>query len=91
MLRQRRPRFVPALLRLVGMFAITAALIVLAVWLLGRVAAQNLRQRIGAISTALRAFEDGREAELHESEADDEIGELALLSGRAITRSALCG
>jgi signal transduction histidine kinase len=77
-----------ALLRLVGMFAITAALIVLAVWLLGRVAAQNLRQRIGAISTALRAFEDGREAELHESEADDEIGELALLSGRAITRSA---
>ena len=77
-----------ALLRLVGMFGITAALIVLALWLLGRSAANGLRQRVGAISEALRAFEDGREADLPGSDADDEIGELAGLSSRSITRSA---
>lgn len=77
-----------ALLRLLGLFAITAALIVLALWLLGRAAANRLRQRMGTISAALRAFEDGREAALPESDADDEIGELAGLGGRSITRSA---
>ncbi len=77
-----------ALLQLVAMFAATAALIVLTVWLLGRGAASRLRHRIGAISTALRAYEEGREADLPESEFDDEIGELAVLSGRSISRSA---
>lgn len=81
-----------ALLRLVGMFAATAALIVLAVWLLGRSAASGLRRRIVAISGAFRAYEDGREAELpaeaQDSAADDEIGELAGLSARSISRSA---
>ena len=43
---------------------------------------------MGAISEALRAFEDGREADLPGSDADDEIGELAGLSSRSITRSA---
>lgn len=77
-----------ALWRLVGLFAGTAALIVLAVWLLGRNAAGHLRRRVLAISESLRAFEDGREADLPESEDDDEIGELAVLSGRSISRSA---
>ncbi len=74
--------------RLAGVFLGTAALIVLASWLLGRRAARRLRQRIGAISTAFRAAEQGRDPDLPDSEFDDEIGELATLSTRAIARSA---
>ncbi len=77
-----------ALIRLVALFLGTAALIVLATWLLGRRAAARLRQRIGAISTAFRAAEQGREPALPDGEFDDEIGELATYSTRAIGRSA---
>ena len=77
-----------ALLRLVALFLGTAALIVLATWLLGRRAASSLRQRIGAISTAFRAAEEGRDPALPDGKGDDEIDELATYSTRAIGRSA---
>ncbi|GAA0271316.1 two-component system sensor histidine kinase UczS [Alteraurantiacibacter aestuarii] len=77
-----------ALLRLVAVFLGTAAVIVLAVWLIGRNAVAKLRQRIIAISSAFRAAEHGRDVDLPDSQFDDEVGELAYLSTRAIGRSA---
>lgn len=77
-----------ALLRLMAMFGVGAAGIVLTSWALGRRAAGTLRRRIGTISKAFRAAEEGGEVNLPEREPDDEIGELAQLSTRAIARSA---
>lgn len=77
-----------ALLRLIGMFGIGAAVIVLATWALGRRAADTLRQRVGEISKAFRTAEDGGEVAPPDSAHDDEIGELARLSTRSIARSA---
>jgi signal transduction histidine kinase len=77
-----------ALVRLALLFGGTALLIVLATWLLGRRAAGHLRQRIGAISTAFRDAELGREPAAADDLRDDEIGELATYSTRAIGRSA---
>lgn len=77
-----------ALLRLIGMFGVGAALIVLASWALGRRAAGTLRHRIVEISKAFRTAEDGGEVMLPDSAYDDEIGELAELSTRSIARSA---
>lgn len=77
-----------ALLRLVALFAIAGGAIVLATWAIGRGAMQRLRRRVDRISMALRAAEHGREADLPDSQHDDEIGELATLSANAITRSA---
>jgi signal transduction histidine kinase len=77
-----------ALLRLMAMFGLGAAGIVLTSWALGRRAAGTLRRRIGTISKAFRAAEEGGEVNLPDRESDDEIGELAQLSTRAIARSA---
>jgi signal transduction histidine kinase len=77
-----------ALVRLMAMFALGAAVIVLASWSLGRRAAGTLRRRIGQISKAFRSAEDGGEIVLPDSAFDDEIGELAELSARSIARSA---
>lgn len=77
-----------SLLRLAALFLGAAAVIILAVWLIGRNAASGLRQRITQISGALRAAEHGDEASQFPDQADDEIGDLAGLSTRAITRSA---
>ena len=76
-----------ALMRLVLLFGLTATLIALVGWLLGRRAAGRLRRRIGAITAAFQSAESGRETDLPESEFDDEIGELATLSTRSIARS----
>lgn len=77
-----------ALVRLMAMFGAGAAGVVLASWALGRRAAGTLRRRIGTISKAFRAAEEGSDVELPDSEFDDEIGELAQLSTRSIARSA---
>ncbi len=77
-----------ALMRLVALFTAAAGLIVLATWLVGRSAMQRLRRRIDRISAALRAAEHGREADLPDSQYDDEIGELATLSSTSILRAA---
>ncbi len=77
-----------ALLRLMAMFGLGAALIVLASWALGRRAAGILRWRIGKISKAFRSTEEGGTVDLPDSGHDDEIGELAELSTRSIARCA---
>lgn len=77
-----------AVMRLIALFAAAAGLIVLATYLLGRSAMQRLRRRIGRISAAFRAVEQGAEADLPECQFDDEIGELATLSTNAIARTA---
>ena len=77
-----------ALLRQAALFAAVATLIVLASGLLARRAARNLRRRIRAISKAFRNAEEGRDPDLAECEWDDEIGELATLSTRAISRTS---
>lgn len=77
-----------ALLRQALVFLAVASLIVLACWWLGRRAARSLRRRIAAIATAFREAEAGREPTHDECAFDDEIGELAELSTRAIMRSA---
>lgn len=76
-----------ALLRLVLLFGLTATLIAIVGWWLGRRAASRLRRRIGAITAAFQSAESGHDADLPESEFDDEIGELATLSTRSIIRS----
>lgn len=76
-----------ALLRLVLLFGVTAMLIALAGWWLSRRAAGRLRRRIGAITAAFQSAESGRDANLPDSEFDDEIGELATFSTRSIARS----
>ena len=78
-----------ALLHLMAIFGVAAAVIVGATWALGRRAAGNLRRRIGTIAQAFRAAEEGSEVTLPDSAHDDEIGELAQLSTRAIGRSAM--
>jgi signal transduction histidine kinase len=70
------------------MFGLAAAAVMLATWLLGHRAAGGLRQRIDGISTALRSAEQGGSAALPDAGHNDEIGDLAALSTRAISRSA---
>ncbi len=77
-----------ALMRLTFIFMATAANIILAGWLLGRRAAETMRERVEVISAALRAAEEGRETGVTSHQPADEIGELADLSGRTITRAA---
>jgi len=77
-----------ALLRLSIMFLATAAVIVLAVWLFGRRAAERLRRRVARINAAFRAAERGERPEEPEQGPRDEIGELADNSGRAIARAS---
>jgi len=77
-----------AMIRLAFIFLATAANIVLAGWLLGRRAAESMRERVEVISSALRAAEEGRETGVISHQPSDEIGELADLSGRTITRAA---
>ena len=77
-----------AMIRLAFIFLATAANIILAGWLLGRRAAENMRERVEVISDALRAAEEGRETGVTSHQPSDEIGELADLSGRTITRAA---
>lgn len=76
------------LVRLMALFGAGALLIVLAIWMLGRRAATHLRRRLNQISRAFRAAEQGTVPDLPDSAYDDEIGELAELSTRAIARSA---
>lgn len=77
-----------AMWRLAGLFLLTAAGIVLAVWLIGRRAAMHLRGRLGQINAALLAAEQGGHHALPPEQPLDEIGELALNSSRAIARAA---
>lgn len=77
-----------AMIRLAFIFLATAANIVLAGWLLGRRAAERLEARVEVISDALRSAEEGRATGAISDQPADEIGELADLSGRAITRAA---
>ena len=77
-----------ALVRLMALFGAGALVIVLAIWMLGRRAAGHLRRRVNQISRAFRAAEQGAVPDLPDSGFDDEIGELAELSTRAIARSA---
>ena len=77
-----------AIWRLAAIFSLTAVGIVLAVWLIGRTATGRMRRRLARISEAFRAAEHGAEPRASYAEPEDEIGELADLSTRAITRSA---
>jgi len=79
---------VTAIWRLVALFLAAAACIVLAVWLIGRRATGAMRRRLARISAAFRAAERGELAFAGRDEPQDEIGELADLSTRAIARSA---
>jgi signal transduction histidine kinase len=76
------------LLRLIALFGVGALVIVVTSWMLARRATGNLRRRVNAITRAFRAAELGNPPELPDSAFDDEIGELAELSTRSISRSA---
>ncbi|MGC1269909.1 MAG: HAMP domain-containing sensor histidine kinase, partial [Croceibacterium sp.] len=77
-----------AMWRLAALFMVAATGIVLAVWLIGRRAAQRLQERLGQINTALLAAEQGAHHALPQDQPHDEIGQLALSSSRAIARAA---
>lgn len=77
-----------AIWRLAAIFTASAALIVLAVWLIGRRAAAGMRGRLARITDAFRAAERGEEVQVGAGEPEDEIGELAGHSTRAIARVA---
>lgn len=81
-----------AMWHLAGLFLLTAAGIVLAVWLIGRRAAHRLRERLARINMALLAAEQGDPGALVADRPhdlpQDEIGELAFNAGRAIARAA---
>ncbi|HEY6814551.1 MAG TPA: HAMP domain-containing sensor histidine kinase [Croceibacterium sp.] len=77
-----------AMLRLAGLFLLSAGAIVLALWLIGRRAAGILRRRVAAINDAFRAAERGEQGPLLGEQPSDEIGELAGNSSRAIARVA---
>ena len=79
---------VQAIWRLAAIFLAAATGIVLAVWLIGRRATGAMRRRLARISDAFRAAERGEAVPPGSGEAEDEIGELADLSTRAITRAA---
>lgn len=81
-------RDMAALWRLAGVFALAAALIVLAVWLIGRRAAASLRDRVAHINGAFRTAESGGDVVPAGDGPQDEIGELAANSSRAIARVA---
>ena len=77
-----------AIWRLATIFSLTAAGIMLAVWLIGRKAAGKMRRRLARISEAFRSAERGTPPRNSHGEPEDEIGELAGLSTRAIARCA---
>jgi signal transduction histidine kinase len=77
-----------SMVELAALFLLAAALIVLAVWLVGRRAAESLRARVTGINAAFRAAERGEEQPQPHPQPEDEIGELASYSSRAIARMA---
>lgn len=77
-----------AVRQLAAIFLATAAIIVLAVWLLGWRAAGRLSARIATISAAFREAEHGKEPKLALSDPRDEIDVLGGHSARAIARCA---
>jgi len=77
-----------ALVRMMVLFGAGALGVVLVTFAMGRRAASTLRRRVKDISRAFRVAEDGGRPDLPDSAYDDEIGELAELSTRSITRSA---
>lgn len=77
-----------AIERLAVIFVASGALIVLAVWLIGRRAAARLRRRLAAIIDAFRAAEKGQAPATLGAQPRDEIGELARHSSNAIARVA---
>ncbi len=77
-----------SILRLAGLFLAAAAVIVLAVWLIGRRAAERLQARVANINAAFAAAEHGERPSQLATEANDEIGELAAYSSRSIERAA---
>ena len=77
-----------AMVRLAALFLLFAAIIVLALWLIGRRSAERLRRRVAEINAALRAAERGETLPAISAQPHDEIGELAANSARAIARAA---
>lgn len=76
-----------AIQRLAALFLALAALIVLAVWYIGRRATNGMRVRLAGITDSFRAAERGEEPAALTAQPRDEIGELASYSSRAIHRA----
>lgn len=74
--------------RLALTFLAAAAVVVLAVWLVGRAAARRLQRRVARINEGFRRFESGCEPATIAPQPRDEIGELAERSARSLARLA---